>query len=126
MSNLVETVKEIYGAFGRGDLAGIMAHIADDVRWESEGPAEMGFTGIRNGKDEVPAFFAAIAQEHDDPKLAMADFVASGDSVACFGRYEATLKKTGRRVNSPIAHLFQFRDGKVVRYVGLSNTADFA
>src|SRR5947208_16906190 len=115
MSDLVQTMKEMYEAFGRGDIAGIMRHVADDVSWESEGPAEMVFTGIRHGKQETLGFFEGIAQEHRDPKLEMTDFVASGNSVAAFGRYGATLK-TGKRVDTPVAHLFQFRDEKVVRY----------
>jgi len=48
MSDLVQTVKEMYAAFGRGDVPGIMRHVADDVSWNSEGPAEMVFTGIRH------------------------------------------------------------------------------
>jgi len=124
MSDLVQTVKDMYAAFGRGDIDGIMRHVADDVSWEAEGPAELVFTGIRNGKQETLRFFEGIAQEHRDPKLEMTEFVASGNSVAAFGRYEATLK-SGRRVDSPVGHLFEFRDGKVARYVNLLNTAAF-
>jgi uncharacterized protein len=125
MSDLVAKVKEMYAAFGCGDVNGIMQYLSDYVLWESEGPAELGFTGIRHGKQESLGFFEGIAREHAEPKLTMQDFVASGDSVAVFGRYEFTLARSGRRVNSPVGHLFQFRDGKVVRYVNLVNTADY-
>jgi ketosteroid isomerase-like protein len=125
MSDLVQTVKDMYAAFGRGDIDSIMEHVGDDVLWESEGPPELGFTGIRHGKQETLGFFDGIAREHADPKLEMQDFIASGDSVATFGRYEFTLKRSGRRVNTPVGHLFQFRDGKVVRYLNLINTAAF-
>jgi uncharacterized protein len=30
----VETVSEIYAAFGRGDVAAILERVSDDVRWE--------------------------------------------------------------------------------------------
>lgn len=125
MNDLVAKVKEMYAAFGRGDVDGIMQHVSGDVVWESEGPAELGFTGIRHGKQDTLGFFEGIAREHGDPKLTMQDFVASGDSVAVFGRYEFTLKRSGRRVNSPVGHLFQFRGGKVIRYINLVNTADY-
>jgi len=39
------------------------------------------------------------------------------------GRYAATAKATGRKVDTPIAHYWRFRDGKVIRYVGFSDTA---
>jgi len=125
MSDLIQTVKAMYAAFGRGDLDGIMAHVAGDVLWEAEGPADLGFTGIRHGKQETLGFFEGIAREHAEPKLDMKDFLASADSVSVFGRYEFTLRRTGRHVDTPIGHLFQFRGGKVVRFVNLVNTADY-
>jgi len=125
MSSPVEIVKQMYAAFSRGDIAEVMSHIADDVEWVAEGPAGMVFTGVRRGKVETMGFFAAIAQEHADPRLEMTEFVSQGDSVASFGRYEATLKRAGKRVNSPVAHLFKFRDGKVVHYTNMLNTAAF-
>lgn len=125
MASPVEIVKEMYAAFGRGDVEGVVAHLADDVLWSAEGPADMVFTGIRHGKqDTLAGFFGGIAQEHRDPKLEMTEFVAEGDSVAAFGRYAATLK-SGHRVDSPVGHLFKFRGGKVVHYINLLNTAAF-
>ena len=125
MSSPVEIIKEMYAAFGRGDVNGVMAHIADDVEWVAERPAEMGFTGACHSKQQiVDRFFGGIAKEHGDPLLEMSEFVAQGDSVATFGRYSATLRN-GQRVNSPVAHLFKLRDGKVVHYTNMLNTADF-
>jgi ketosteroid isomerase-like protein len=55
----------------------------------------------------------------------MTEFLASGDAVAVFGRYSATVRATGVRVDTPVGHYFKFRDGKIVRYVNLINTAAF-
>ena len=123
MSNLVSTVQEIYSAFGRGDVPAILARLADDVVWETEGPAIISFTGTRHGIAETKGFFDAIGKDHLNPVLTMTDFVGSGDTVAAIGRYEATMKATGKRVNSPVAHYWKFRDGKVARYTGFLNTA---
>jgi uncharacterized protein len=49
--------------------------------------------------------------------------VASGDIVMTIGRYAATMKATGKKFDTPIAHYWKFRDGKVVRYIGFANTA---
>jgi hypothetical protein len=99
--------------------------MAPDVSWEFEAPAEISWSGIRRGPAEAAGFFAGIAAEHADPKLAMVDFIASGDSVAAFGRYQATVRATGKRVDTPVGHYFKFRDGKIVRYINLVNTAAF-
>lgn len=125
MSNLIQTVEELYAAFGRGDIATILAALADDVVWEVEGPAEISFAGIRHGIQETKGFFQAIANDHADPKLTITEFFSSPDAVASFGRYECTLKKTGKRVSTPVAHYFKFRDGKVIRFVDHINTAAF-
>ena len=125
MSDLIQTVKNAYAAFGRGDIATILAMLAPDVSWEVEGPAEISFAGIRKGPEAVKGFFQAIGNDHADPKLDITEYFSSGDSVATFGRYQCTLKKTGNRVDTPIEHLFKFRDGKIVRFVDHLNTAAF-
>lgn len=121
MSN-VQTVQEMYAAFGRGDVSGILSRLAKDVVWEFEAPAVISFAGIRHGVVETVGFFEGIAKEHADPKLEMTEFFSSGEAVAVFGRYEATVLDTGKRVSTPVAHYFKFRDGKVARCVAILNS----
>ncbi|MBZ5677218.1 MAG: nuclear transport factor 2 family protein [Acidobacteriia bacterium] len=125
MSDLIQTVKEAYAAFGRGDVATILSMLAPDVSWELEAPAEVSFAGIRKGPEGVKGFFQAIANDHADPKLEITEYFSSADGVATFGRYKCTLKKTGKRLDSPVAHLFKFRDGKIVRFVDYTDTAAY-
>jgi ketosteroid isomerase-like protein len=35
MATALETVQQIYAAFGRGDIPAILAALDDDVKWES-------------------------------------------------------------------------------------------
>ena len=125
MSDLVQKVKEIYAAFGRGDVSYILASLADDVSWEFEAPAELSWSGIRRSPQEAAGFFSGIAAEHADPKLEMTEFFSNDDAVAAFGRYQATVKATGVRVDTPVAHYFKFRNGKVVRYINVINSGAF-
>jgi len=125
MTENVQIVKDMYAAFGRGDIPTILGKLADDVVWEFEGPSSIAFTGVRRGVAEASGFFAGIAHDHTDPHLEIQSFIGSGDEVAAFGRYAATMKATGKRVSSPIAHYWKFRDGKVARYVNLTDTAAF-
>jgi ketosteroid isomerase-like protein len=123
ISNLTATVQELYAAFGRGDVATILSKLADDVVWESEGPAIISFSGIRHGKEEARGFFEALGGEHSNPQLTITEYVASGDTVMTIGRYTATVNATGKQFDSPISHYWKFRDGKVIHYRGLANTA---
>lgn len=122
MSN-IDVVKSLYEAFGRGDIASILANLAEDVRWESEAPAEISASGIRRGPQEVLGFFAGLDQDQTDPQLTVTDWLVTGDQVAAFGRYQATARRTGIRTDVPIAHLWTLKDGKVTRYVGLTDSA---
>lgn len=122
MSDHIQTVKDAYAAFGRGDVATILSMLAPDVSWELEAPAEISIAGIRKGPEAVKGFFQAIASDHANPKLEIAEYLSSTDAVATFGRYKCTLKN-GKHVDSPIAHLFKFRDGKIIRFVDYTDTA---
>jgi ketosteroid isomerase-like protein len=125
MSKLIDPIKQLYAAFGRGDINFILANLTDDVSWEFEAPAVLSWSGIRRGPRETALFFAGIAAEQTDPDLEMTEFFATDDAVAVFGRYRATVKATGVRVDTPVAHYFQFRDDKISRYVNIVNSAAF-
>jgi ketosteroid isomerase-like protein len=123
MPDLIGKVKEFYSAFGRGDIAAIIAGVAEDVSWEFEAPAELLTSGIRRSPRGVAEYFTALVGENSDHNLEMTEFLSGPESVASFGRYQGTVKATGIRVDTPVAHYFKFRDGKVVRFVQLTNTA---
>ncbi len=95
------------------------------MSWEYEGPSELQSAGIRHSPSEVAEYFNAIANQFRDHILEMTESSSSGDTVAAFGRYQGTIKETGIRVDTPIAHYFKFRDGKMVRVLRMTNTAAF-
>ena len=57
------TAQEIYAAFGRGDVATILGHLAPDVRWE-DGAPDHGIPWLRPGvgKEFVLGFFGLVSQ----------------------------------------------------------------
>ena len=115
----------MYAAFGRGDLPAILSHLTEDVSWESEGSDRLSFSGVRTGTGGATEFFTALATDFSDPKLAMTEFFERPDAVAAFGRYQVIVNATGKTVDTPVAHFFGFRDGKVCRYINLANTGAF-
>jgi ketosteroid isomerase-like protein len=61
MSKNIDTVKDMYECFGRGDMPGILAHLREDVEWgygimENSVPWHNQF----KGRDTVPSFFEAL------------------------------------------------------------------
>jgi uncharacterized protein len=52
--------------------------------------------------------------------------VAAGDTVLVEARYKATAKATGKPLDAQVAHVWDLRDGKVVRFQQYSDTWHFA
>jgi len=123
MSQNVELIKAMYAAYAKGDLADIMNHMADDVQWTSEGVKAMSWAGSWKGKQNTVAFFEGLQKDLEDSHLDMNVFVAEGDKVAAFGRYKAKVRKTGKHVDTPVAHYFRLKDGKVAEYRNFTNSA---
>ena len=95
MADLVSKIKELYSAFGSGDVATILGSVTEDCSWEFEAPAELSWSGNRRGLQQIAGFFTGIAAEHADPVLQMTEFFESDDAVAAFGRYDR--RRFGRR-----------------------------
>jgi SnoaL-like domain len=67
------------------------------------------------GPSEVLGFFQALVATQQNQKLTTERWVAQGDTVATLGRYSCTV--TGKHFDSPVAHFFTIRDGKISRLV---------
>jgi ketosteroid isomerase-like protein len=119
-------IRGLYDAFGRGDIQHILDRITDDVDWVNEGPETIPYAGTYKGRAEVPRFFQALGSTTEGGRVTADEVIGQGDKVFTLGRFTATVKATGKRIDVPIAHLFTVRSGKVSRWVGLTDTARVA
>jgi hypothetical protein len=59
----IETARQLYEAFGRGDLQAILDRVTDDVDWSTDAAiASAPWYGPRQGTDGVAGFFEAIGK----------------------------------------------------------------
>ena len=123
MSN-VDTVKEIYAAFGRGDVPAILDHLDQNVEWETttEVPG-VPWLAPQHGKANVPGFFESLAPLQITRFEPRTFFAADGDKVFVIIHFEAD--HNGKHYTIPNnGHLWEFgADGKVVRYDHITDTA---
>lgn len=117
----VRTVEQIYEAFGRGDVAGVLDALADDVTWErwetgnSAQEAGLPWLARRTGKPEVAAFFETLARELEFHSFQPLALLEGDSSVAAVIRIAVTVNATGRRIEDDEVHLWTFDDaGKVI------------
>ena len=116
-------VKQIYEAFGRGDVQAILASLADEVDWEFVGSPALPYAGRRRTKQEVAEFFAAVARTDDVHVFEPREFIEAGDHVTVLGWEKSTTLDTKRPFESEWIHLFTIKNGKVTRWRGFFNTA---
>jgi ketosteroid isomerase-like protein len=120
----VSFVQGLYAAFGRGEIPTIIKGLAPEVDWNTTGRREDFPTfGPRKGPGQVDEFFKTVAAHLDFSEFSPREFYAVDDKVFVLGYYAMTLRKNARKVASDWVHIFTIRDGKVVKFKELLDTA---
>jgi uncharacterized protein len=119
MSNHLKTAQQIYVDFGKGNISGILAQLADDVVWEEEA-ADYGIPWLRpgRGKGHVAEFFSVIGHELEIAKFEAKQFFTTGDVVIVHCHMRATVRSTGKVLDDAYElHAWRFgADGKVAGF----------
>ena len=125
MSN-EQTIKDVYSAFQRGDVAAIVAAVSDDVDWRNDRVAssECPWNGNFSGKANLPGFFKAVGEHLNISVFDVQKIVAAGSNVAVYLHIESTLPKNGRSVKNDSVHFWTFNDrGQIASYRHFNDTA---
>src|SRR5687767_12783417 len=94
----VDTVQQIYQAFGRGDVTAILNQLATTVEWEyGVTSTDVPWLQPRRGRAQVAEFFQALAAVDLD-KFEPKAFLESDSVVVVLVDAELTVRSTGRRV----------------------------
>jgi ketosteroid isomerase-like protein len=132
MTNTINThtqsVTEMYEAFGRGDVDGILSHLSEAITWDvvdepwTPHAAGVPWLAPRRGRDEVAEFFAIVSQWSYE-RFEVLDILVSDTQVAVVIRMTMELPD-GSRIDEQLIHLWTFGDdGKVVKLRRMLDTA---
>jgi len=124
MTPSITLVQGLYDAFAAGDVPRFLSHLDPAVRWnEAEGfPYSKGNPYI--GADAIVAgVFQPLLADWKDFRVEVAELVGGPEVVTMFGRYKATHARTGKPLDVQAAHTWWLRDGKVVRFQQMVDTA---
>jgi ketosteroid isomerase-like protein len=123
----IEAVQRLYDAYGRGDLAAVLAELADDVDWGAEAAStSVPWYGNLRGKGAVPRFFEAIAGSIDITEFAPVSFTSNETDVVATIHWTYTVKATGRTAAMYMQHWWRFEAGKIVFFRGSEDTEQSA
>ncbi len=118
-----QRVKDGYAAFLRGDIPAVLDALADDIEWVVPGPSDLPGAGTHSGKQAVHAWFGTLAENLEFQVFEPQEFIVQGDKVVSLVYAEATARRNGRKIVNHEAHVWTFRDGKVVRIQFYRDTA---
>ena len=111
----LDTVMAFMGAMGSGDMAKMSDLMADDMVWHNEGDSAMPWIGPWQGKDEIFAFLKTFGENWQTTLWENQDVMASGDTVAVFGKMNGVTTHSGKDIGEfTFALRAKVKDGKVV------------
>ncbi len=127
MSNAnIILIQSLYAAFGRGDVAGLIAGLTPDIDWQTIGAAKDYPTfGNRKGAAAVQQFFKQVAENEEFSDFSPREFYAADDKVFALGTYAGKIKKTGKPFGGEWVHVFTVTGGKVAKFREHTDTAQF-
>jgi uncharacterized protein len=119
----VDATRRAYEAFGRGDLAGVLAEMDDAIEWHQAQGLPHG--GLYRGLDAVRAnVFDPLGAEWWSEFSADPDeFLDAGAEVVVIGRYRGRAKESGKELDVPYVHVWSFRGGLAWRFRQFLDTA---
>jgi ketosteroid isomerase-like protein len=119
----VRMIRELYDAFSRGDIVAVLNFLDPEAALAFEAPKTIPWAGNWQGREGWSKFFQTLGENADEITMQMEPFAAQGDNVVTVGRYQARVKLTGKRIDSPLVHLWTIRNGNVVKCQEFTNTA---
>ena len=122
-----DIVKALYDAFGKGDVPAVLGAFDPQIQWKeaenflyADGNPYAGPQAVAEG------VFQRIVSDVENFAVLPERFVEGGDTVVAEGRYRGTMKTTGTPVDAQFAHIWQLRDGKVVRFQQYTDTKQWS
>jgi len=120
-------VQSMYAAFGRGDIASLLAGCTPDIDWQTVGrQRDFPTLGPRKGVAQVQDFFRLVGELEEFSEFSPREFYAADDKVFVLGSYTMKIRQTGKSVATEWAHVFTLKNGKVVRFREHTDTAQLA
>lgn len=120
----VNLLKNLYDAFGRGDIPTVLGMMSQDIKWhEAESHPYMPSGKAFEGPDDVLNLFIKVGAEWDGFTVHPKSFHDAGNSVIVEARYTGKYKATGKSMDAQVCHIWDVTDGKVTRFQQYVDTA---
>ena len=112
--------KEVHDERGvsRGDIDHLRLIFAENIKW-----IHPALGGEFNGADSVINDVLIPFWKNWDLTIDFHRYIEEGDTIVVLATYQGIYKPTGNEVNEPTAHVWDLKDGKIVRFRQYVDTA---
>ncbi|WP_138759150.1 nuclear transport factor 2 family protein [Modestobacter altitudinis] len=117
-----------YEAFDRGDVPAVVALMDDQIEWnEAEGHPWYPGRPLIGPQQVVDEVFVPLAEAYEAFHVQRDRWFTDGDTVIVQCRYRATkAQATGRPLDAQALHVWDLREGKVIRFQQYVDTRQLA
>ena len=123
----VSLVQSLYETFARGDIPAILDAMDPDIVWDIPQAPDYPLGGIHRGPQGiVNEFFSLIPTYYQEFAATAQHVVDDGDRVIVLGEYRGKGKASGTVFQVPVTHVYDFRDGKWIRFQEYTDTGTIA
>jgi uncharacterized protein len=111
----VQACQDMYAAFGRGDVAGIVSALSEGAQLHHGGSGVVPWGGrTLTGTAAWEQFFGDLLELFEPESFEPKTYLADGDTVVALGDFRFRAKPTGKPYETEWAMAWTFRDGKAV------------
>ena len=123
MTDNVQIVKNLYQAFGSGDVGAVLGAMDEKIEWmEAEGFLYADGNPYIGPAAVASGVFQRIIMDAENFAVSPSTFIGDGDSVVALGRYTGRMRATGIAVDAQFAHVWRLRDGKITGFQQYTDT----
>jgi ketosteroid isomerase-like protein len=131
MATNAEKLRVAYQAWGdsKGQrLEPFLEFIGEDfvMRSVAAQPSGLQFAGVTDGPSRLVEAMQTLLRHWSMDFYRVETLISEGDEVAMFGRCGYTFKDTRKSVDTPIANLWRFRNGKAYECIEIFDSAKAA
>jgi len=126
MAHAIETVKQAYAEFGKGNIQGVLDLLDDDASWSDPGYPAIPYAGKRTGKKEIMNFFSEMSQTLTFTRFEPREFYSDGNIVTAKGFFSGLMNENKNPFESDWVMLWEVRDGKIKSYQAYVDTFNIA
>jgi ketosteroid isomerase-like protein len=118
----LEEARRGYASLSRGDLAGVVAGMPEDVEWRN--PSDAIEAGTRRGRDGFLRALEGLVETFGEMSYEVVDSAEVADATALLVHGRTRGRTSGVASDQRLGHVFRFRGDRIVAFEWYSDPAE--